>query len=71
MTDIHSGLEGATFTKPASGIVEATVCRDTGCLATTGCTNTYKEMFTKENMPETCEGHGSQRICSASRKNCK
>ena len=71
MTDIHKGLENATFVKPSSGIAEATVCRDTGGLATTGCTNTYKEIFTKDNMPETCEGHGSQQICNASRKNCK
>ena len=65
MTDIHKNLENATFTKP-SGIVEQTVCRKTGCLATTGCTDTYKEMFASNNLPEKCQGHGSQQICSES-----
>ena len=67
MTDVHSGLASATFEKP-SGIVEQTVCRTTGCLATSACTNTYKEIFTQDNLPEQCEGHGSQRICSESGK---
>ena len=65
MTDIHKNLENATFTKP-SGIVEQTVCRKTGCLATTGCTDTYKEIFASNNLPEKCQGHGSQQICSES-----
>ena len=65
MTDIHKGLTNATFNKP-SGIVEATVCRTTGCLATTGCTDVYKEIFTSDNMPEKCEGHGAQELCAES-----
>ena len=65
MTAIHEDLENATFTRP-SGIVEETVCRTTGCLATTGCANTYTEIFTQDNLPEQCEGHGSQTICSES-----
>ena len=65
MTDIHKNLDKATFTKP-SGIVEQTVCRKTGCLATTGCTDTYKEIFASNNLPEQCQGHGSQQICSES-----
>ena len=67
MTDIHSGLEGTTFERP-SGIVEETICRATGCLATTGCTDTYTEIFASNNLPEKCQGHGSQRICSESGK---
>ena len=67
MTDVHSGLASASFEKP-SGIVEQTVCKTTGCLATSACTNTYKEIFTQDNLPEQCEGHGSQRICSESGK---
>ena len=65
MTTIHKNLENATFTRP-SGIVEQTVCRTTGCLATTGCNNKYTEIFTQDNLPEQCEGHGSQTICSES-----
>ena len=67
MTSIHKDLANATFTKP-NGIVEQTVCRTTGCLATTGCTNTYLEIFTQDNLPEKCEGHGSQTICTESNK---
>ncbi len=65
MTSIHKGLEKASFVRP-SGIVEQTVCRATGCIATTGCTDTYKEIFTSDNLPGKCEGHGSQTICSES-----
>ena len=67
MTAIHKDLADATFERP-SGIVEQTVCRKTGCLATTGCTDTYKEIFTQDNIPEKCEGHGSQTICTESNK---
>lgn len=67
MTDIHKDLTKATFVKP-DGIVEQTVCKTTGCLATAGCNATYKEIFTADNIPEKCEGHGSQLICSESQK---
>ena len=67
MTDIHKNLASATFIKP-DGIVEQTVCKTTGCLATTGCSSTYKEIFTSDNLPEKCQGHGSQTICSESNK---
>ena len=65
MTAIHKDLDNATFTRP-SGIVEQTICKTTGCLATTGCNNKYTEIFTQDNLPEQCEGHGSQTICSES-----
>lgn len=67
MTDIHKNLANASFTRP-SGIVEQTVCRTTGCLATTGCTDTYKDIFSSNNIPEKCQGHGSQTICTESGK---
>ena len=67
MKDIHKNLANAGFTKP-SGIVSATVCRKTGCLATESCTDKYTEIFTKDNMPEKCEGHGRQKICKESGK---
>ena len=65
MTAIHEDLENATFTRP-NGIVEETICKTTGCLATTGCNNKYTEIFIEDNLPEQCEGHGSQTICSES-----
>lgn len=67
MTKIHKDKESARFTKP-EGIVTATVCRTTGCLAAEGCTDTYQEIFTSDNMPPRCEGHGSQEICKESGK---
>ncbi len=67
MTDIHKGLEKATFIRP-DGLVEQVVCKNTGCTATTGCSNSYKEIFTPDNLPEKCQGHGSQTICSESGK---
>ncbi len=68
MTDLHKDLAGSTFTRP-SGIVEQTVCKSTGCLATTGCAG-YVEIFTADNLPEKCGGNGSsqQIICSESGK---
>ena len=67
MTDVHKDLANATFTKP-SGIVEQTVCKKTGCLATAECKEVYKEIFTADNLPGKCEGHGTQDICSESGK---
>ena len=56
MTDIHKDLPSATFVRP-EGIVERTVCRTTGCLASRNCTNTYTEIFTEDNLPEQCTNH--------------
>lgn len=67
MTGIHKGLPAATFTRP-SGIVEQVVCKKTGCIAVAGCVETYKEIFTPDNLPEKCQGHGAQIICSESGK---
>ena len=67
MKDIHTDLANANFNKP-TGLVEKTICSTTGCIATTSCTNTYTEIFTPDNLPEECEGHGVQRICTESKK---
>ena len=56
MTAIHENLPSARFERP-EGIVEATVCRRTGGLATSRCTDTYTEIFTTDNMPEECQGN--------------
>ena len=67
MKDIHKDLPNKNFNTP-NGIVTATVCSTTGCIATSTCTNTYTEIFTSDNMPDKCEGHGTQRICQVSGK---
>ena len=56
MTDIHKDLPSATFIRP-DGIIEKTVCKTTGCLASKNCTNTYTEIFTEDNIPEQCKNH--------------
>lgn len=62
MKDIHTGLEGKRFEQP-SGIVRATVCRETGLLAGEGCPS-YSEIFVEGTVPtETCAGSTTLRIC--------
>mgnify|MGYP002615121666 FL=1 len=68
MKDIHKGLANKNFNTPSTGIVTKTICKDTGGVATTTCTNTYSEIFTSDNVPENCQGHGTQRICTESGK---
>ncbi len=67
MKNIHKDLKNKNFTKP-DGIVEKTVCKTTGCLATDTCTDKYTDIFTSDNLPEKCEGHGTQVICQVSNK---
>ena len=67
MKSIHANLKNANFNTP-SGITQATVCKKTGCLATSSCTDTYTETFAQDNLPEKCEGHGVQKICTESGK---
>ncbi len=63
MSKIHSGLEGSRFKAP-SNIVTATICRDTGRLASDTCTNTFTEIFEKGTIPESCEGHSGSTVCT-------
>lgn len=68
MKDIHKGLANKNFNKPSTGLVQKTICKDTGGVATSSCTNTYTETFTTDNVPENCQGHGTQKICTESGK---
>ena len=68
MSKIHKGLETSTFTRPDS-VVEETVCRTSGRLATDKCTDTYTEIFRKDHLPEECDAHTNQyTICTESGK---
>lgn len=58
MTNIHSGLDDASFEKP-SGVQTATVCRVTGKIASGICTDTYEEYFLKGTIPDVCTSHDS------------
>lgn len=74
MRDIHSGLPNKTFKEP-SGIVSATVCKDSGLLATDACrwdsrgSRAYTEIFAKGTVPtKTCETHVRAWVCKETGK---
>ena len=67
MKRIHEPLPNADFERP-EGIITATVCDATGCLATEGCTEVHSEIFTADNLPPKCDGHETQEICTESGK---
>lgn len=63
MKNIHSGLENSKFTLN-NNIVSATICRESGKLATDTCTDTYSEIFEKGTIPHSCDGHKNVVICN-------
>jgi len=64
LSKIHQGLESSRFKVP-SNIVTATICRDSGKLASGSCTNTYSEIFEKGTIPQSCEGHEGHVVCES------
>ena len=68
MKEIHKDLEGVRFSKPEN-VVTATVCSDSGLLASSKCTNKYSEIFIKGKLPKTCDAHTGQfTICTETGK---
>lgn len=74
MSNIHKGLDSASFEQP-SGIVEVSVCKDSGMLASDSCKNdqrgsrVYTEYFVKGTEPKkTCTTHVTAEICEVSGK---
>ena len=67
MKDIHSDLKDAKFVKP-SGITTATVCLQSGKLATKSCTQKYTEIFKAGTVPKYCEGHDKVKMCKETGK---
>ena len=68
MSEIHKGLANSAF-EPTANIVTARVCANSGRLATNKCSNTYSEIFIKDNLPESCDDHkGQYTVCSESGK---
>jgi len=66
MKEVHKGLDNASFKRP-SGIVSATICKETGKVATEKCENTYTEVFASGTVPNKCNGHEAIKICTASK----
>ena len=74
MSSIHKGLDSASFEQP-SGIVEVSVCKDSGMLASDSCkkdqrgSRVYTEYFVKGTEPtKTCTTHVTAEICEISGK---
>ncbi len=67
MKDVHKDLAKKRFTKP-SNIVTATICRQSGKVATNECKNTYTEYFVSGTVPAACDGHVTLKICKESGK---
>ncbi|MGN1300752.1 MAG: transglycosylase domain-containing protein [Clostridia bacterium] len=67
MDNIHKGLESAEFEKP-SNVVSATICLNSGKVATEACSRTYTEYFVKGTVPGDCEGHTKLTICKETGK---
>lgn len=63
MKAIHKGLDSAKFEQP-DNIVTATICLDSGKVATDSCARTYTEYFVKGTVPDACEGHKTLTICT-------
>lgn len=63
MKEVHEDLESAEFKEP-SGIVTATVCKQTGRVATKNCKDKYTEVFASGTVPGECSGeHAAVKIC--------
>lgn len=67
MRSVHKDLARAYFEKP-DGIVSATICRDSGKVATESCSRTESVYFAKGTVPGKCDGHVKLEICKQSGK---
>ena len=68
MTEIHSSLENKPdFTRP-DNITTASICKDSGKVATSSCSRVYTEVFVQGTVPTTCTGHEHLKICKDSGK---
>lgn len=67
MDKIHKELPSKEFEKP-SNIVSATICLNSGKVATSACSKTYTEYFVKGTVPKECEGHKNITVCKETGK---
>lgn len=70
MKRIHSDLNDAAFEKP-SWIQTATICANSGCIANSGCTNTYEEYFLWGTKPDECTKHSGTTVKNSTNSNNK
>ena len=56
MKKIHLNIPPSKF-QITSGVTTATICKDSGKIATSNCTDTYTEYFLKDTVPKDfCSG---------------
>lgn len=67
MQSIHKELAVKKFEKPSS-IISLKICKVSGKRATDKCTDTYSEIFSKDNTPGECDGHQTVKICKETGK---
>ncbi len=64
MKRVHESLPASSFTRP-DGLVNRSVCKYSGMLAGPGCSATFSEIFTPDNLPPVCNTHGGAvKICN-------
>lgn len=68
MKNIHSNLKGTKFEMP-SGVKTATICKDTGCVANSGCKDTYTEYFLFGTVPGKCIEHSEKKTTEKTTNN--
>ena len=56
MKQIHKKLPNSKF-EISSGVLTATICKDSGKIANEYCKNTYKDYFLKDTLPSNCTQH--------------
>ena len=68
MKRINAGLAYKDFDMP-DDIVQVKICKDSGKLASSHCTSTYREYFEKGTQPtKTCDSHVTVEVCASSGK---
>ncbi len=69
MEYIHEGLPTRDFERPAEGLVQVSVCKESGLRPTQNCPHVYREWFLAGTEPkEECNVHQKLRICTVSGK---
>ena len=56
MKKIHQNVQAKYFTRP-SGIISATICKETGLCASETCADVVTDIFVSGSIPAVCEGH--------------
>ncbi|GHU06962.1 penicillin-binding protein [Spirochaetia bacterium] len=63
MHDIHVGLPTKDFVRPSSGVINATVCAESGLVPNASCPRTVTLTFLEGSQPrEACNVHGAQTL---------